>query len=371
MNSLKTNNEYGNWLESLKEKIKQSQIKASLSVNSELIRLYWNLGLQIIEKQENSKWGSGFLVQLSKDLQREFPTVTGFSKRNLELIRQWVQFYSSNNNDFAKQLVSQTETDHSIAKQVVSQLQNTGNQYFNRFFQIPWGHHILIIQKIKENSEALFYINETIENGWSRAVLEYQIESNLLKRKGSAITNFKTTLPLHESDLAQQILKDPYNFEFLSLSEKAKEHDLEQKLVENITQFLLELGKGFAYLGRQSSIKVGKKEYRTDLLFYHIHLKAYIIIELKMKEFEPEFIGKLNFYISAIDQLIKRPDDNSTIGILLCKNKDNFEVEFALKDVNKPIGVSEFTYKELPGQIKQALPSAEELKNELKKIANE
>lgn len=201
--------------------------------------------------------------------------------------------------------------------------------------------------------------------------MEYQIETNLYERQGKAISNFKTTLPKAQSDLAHALLKDPYHFEFITMSEKAKEKDLELKLVQHISQFLLELGKGFAYMGQQYLLKVGNKEYRTDLLFYHTKLKCYIVIELKYKEFEPEFIGKLNFYISAINELVKDKTDQPTIGILLCKNKDQYEVEFALKDINKPIGVSEYRYTELPENIKQGLPTIEQLTDELKQIASE
>lgn len=198
--------------------------------------------------------------------------------------------------------------------------------------------------------------------------MEYQIETNLYHRQGKAITNFKSSLPAIQSDLANALLKDPYNFEFITLAEQAKEKELELKLIQHISQFLLELGKGFAYMGRQFLLKIGSKEYRTDLLFYHTRLKCYIIIELKHVEFEPEFVGKLNFYISAIDDLVKDASDNPTIGILLCKNKDNYEVEFSLRDINKPIGVCEYRYKELPENIKQSLPTLEELTNELKRL---
>lgn len=353
-----TDTNYKNWLIELKSTIQKSQIKAAIAVNSELIKLYWELGKQIVEKQENAKWGSGFLEQLSKDLKADFPEMSGLSKRNLELIRQFYLFYSD--NSLQQQFV--TELDQTlIAKQVVSQLESS-------LFSIPWGHHILIMQKNKNQTDALFYINQTIENNWSRAVLEYQIETQLHKRQANAVTNFATTLPQPDSDLAIQLLKDPYNFEFLTLEKSAKEKDLERELTNNITQFLLELGKGFAYLGKQYTLKIGTKEYRTDLLFYHIQLRRYIVIELKLQEFQPEFIGKLNFYISAINHLLKTPNDNDTIGILLCKTKDNFEVEFALKDVNKPIGVSEFTYKELSEELQKALPNPEELRQNLNSL---
>ena len=372
MSKLVVDNEYRNWLSEIKNKIKNSQIKATVSVNTELIKLYWNLGLQIAEKQEYAKWGIGFISQLSKDLQMEFPGISGFSKRNLETIRQWVQFYNNLGTSNTKQLVSQTEdADMIIAKQVVSQLQYIDNEIIDVFFKIPWGHHILILQKIKERNEAAFYIRKTIENNWSRSVLEYQIETNLYNRQGKAITNFEYTLPVVQSDLANAMLKDPYNFEFITLTEQAKEKDLELKLIQHITQFLLELGKGFAYMGRQFLLKVGSKEYRTDLLFYHTKLKCYIIIELKAKEFEPEYVGKLNFYISAINELVKESNDHPTIGILLCKNKDNYEVEFSLKDIHNPIGVSEYHYTELPENIRKSLPTLEQLTNELNKLDND
>jgi predicted nuclease of restriction endonuclease-like (RecB) superfamily len=380
MSNLIIDSDYKNWLYTLKENVKKSQIKASLSINKELLMLYLDLGIQIIEKQQTSNWGSNFLGQLSKDLQADFPAMTGFSKRNLELIRQWTSFYFSDfsiakqaasqlsEGDFSitKRPVSQIdEADFSIAKQVVSQLQLPDNE---SFFSIPWGHHLLIIRKIKNTREACFYIEKTVENNWSRAVLEYQIETNLYKRQGGAITNFKNVLPQTQSDLANALLKDPYHFEFLALSETAKEKDLERKLIQHISQFLLELGKGFAYMGQQYLLKIGNKEYRTDLLFYHTKLKCYIVIELKFQEFEPEFIGKLNFYISAINEFVKDETDNPTIGILLCKNKDNYEVEFALKDINKPIGVSEYRYTELPENIKQGLPMMDLLAEQLKNI---
>jgi predicted nuclease of restriction endonuclease-like (RecB) superfamily len=366
------NSDYRNWFVELKRTIQKSQLKAALSVNSELILMYWNLGVEIIEKQQLARWGSGFLITLSKDLQREFPDISGFSKRNLELIRQWVHFYKADSLLIAKQLVSQLdEPEDENMKQVVSQFNSTDNKIVNGFCKIPWGHHILIVQKIRDLNEAIFYIGKTVENNWSRSVLEYQIESNLYNRQGKAVTNFKSALPAIQSDLANALLKDPYNFEFITLAEQAKEKELELKLIQHISQFLLELGMGFAYMGRQFLLKVGSKEYRTDLLFYHTRLKCYIIIELKHVEFEPEFVGKLNFYISAIDDLVKDAADNATIGILLCKNKDNYEVEFALRDIHKPIGVSEYRYKELPENIKQSLPTLEELTNELRRFGKE
>jgi len=381
MNDIIKFSEYRDWLRDLKQQIKTGQIKAVLSVNSQMIMLYWDLGRQITEKQEKTKWGSGFIEQLSKDLREEFPEMTGFSRANLFRMQKFYRFYSPAINqvkDFVAQPVQQNNIiGEQIVAQLVRQLQPTdfeknttipqfgGQLEMNKILLIPWGHNVSIIEQVKEINQALFYINKTIENNWSRSVLEYQIETNLYGRQGKAITNFNLTLPAPQSDLANELMKDPYNFDFLHLSEKVKETDLEKALIQHISHFLPELGIGFAYMGRQFSLKVGKKDYRTDLLFYHTRLKCYVIIELKTIEFEPEFVGKLNFYISAVNELIKDNHDKPTIGMLLCKNKDNYEVEFSLKDVNNPIGVSTFHYTELADDIKAALPSAEELQNEL------
>ena len=381
MNSIQ-NQEYSSWVVSLKSTIKQRQIKAAIAVNSNLIMMYWDLGKQIVEKQENTKWGSGFIDQLSKDLKSEFPDMGGFSRSNLFSIRKFYLFYRNHDSDNQLEIVHQLggKIDNEIVQQLAGQLeieivQQVAGQMdipeiIIKCCEIPWNHNVTIIEKIKNYKEIKFYINQTIQNNWSRSVLEYQIETNLYSRQGTAINNFGETLPQIQGDLARELLKDPYNFEFLELSSEAKEKDLEQSLIQSISKFLLELGKGFAYLGRQFQLKIGTKDYRTDLLFYHTKLKCYIVIELKLKEFEPEFIGKLNFYISAINELVKEPSDQPTIGILLCKTKDNFEVEFALKDINKPIGVSEFKYTQLPENIKLGLPTLEEFENELRRIDN-
>ncbi len=336
--------EYRQWLTELKQNIRKSQIKAAVAVNTELIRLYWDLGKQIVERQESTQWGSGFIEQLSKDLQEEFVDIKGLSVSNLRRCKQFYLFYH--------QTIS-------IRAQLVRELSDLS------IFEIPWGHHLLLLGKIKSPQEALFYIHKTIDNGWSRSILEYHIEKNLYAQQGKAINNFAVTLPQPQSELANELLKDPYHFDFLQLSEKALERDIETGLVSHISQFLLELGKGFAYMGRQYTLKVGQKEYKLDLLFYHTRLKGYIVIELKAKEFEPEYIGKLNFYISAIDELIRDKADHPTIGILLCKGKDDYEVEFSLRDINKPIGVSSYTFSELPKEIQQALPDVGELKQQL------
>jgi len=326
---------YSDIIKDLKDKFKTHQIKASIKVNSELLQFYWYMGQKIIEVQKEYKWGSKFLENLSKDLSKEFPDVKGFSYRNLKNIRQWVTFW---NNAKGKQLVSQ-------------------------LFQIPWGHNIVIIQKCKNIDEAIFYVQNTIKHGISRSVLIHQIESNLYQRNKKAINNFDLTLPPKNSDLAKEITKDPYIFDFLTLSEDYKEKELENSLIDNIKDFLLELGSGFAFVGKQYKLTINESEFRIDLLFYHIKLHCYVVIELKTTEFKPEFAGKLNFYVSAIDGELKSEVDNPTIGILICKSKDDLVVEYALKDINKPIGVSEYKLtKELPKELRNSLPTLEDFK---------
>lgn len=338
--SLTKNKNYSTWLKELKNKVRLVQIKAAVKVNSELLQFYWELGQDILDKQKNAKWGDGFLKQLSVDLSSEFPDMKGFSKRNLELIRQWYLFYGQKNL---------------IAKQAVSQL-----------VRIPWGHNIVITSKCKKLDEAFFYIQKTIQNNWSRSVLTHHIESDLFKREGKAITNFKATLPQPQSDLARETLKDPYNFDFLTLTEKHNEKELENALVNHVTKFLLELGAGFSYIGQQYKLEVSGDEFFIDLLFYHIKLHCYVVVELKAVKFKPEFAGKLNFYVSAVDGILKSEQDNTSIGILICKSKNDTVVEYALKDVHKPIGVSEYIItKNLPDEFKSSLPSIEEIEAEL------
>ena len=339
---------YSNWLKGLKQKVRLVQIKAAVKINSELLLFYWELGQDIVDKQKNTKWGDGFLKQLSLDLSSEFPDMKGFSKRNLELIRKWYLFWFDSAL-IAKQLATQLEKAHIIP-----------------IFQIPWWHNVVIISKIKKSDEAMFYVHKTIQNNWSRSVLSHHIESNLFKRKGKAITNFKATLPKPQSDLARETLKDPYNFDFLTITEKHDERELENALVNHVTKFLLELGAGFSYIGKQYRLEISGDEFFIDLLFYHVKLHCYVVVELKSIKFKPEFAGKLNFYVSAVDGILKSEQDNPTIGILICKSKNDTVVEYALKDVHKPIGVSEYIItKNLPDEFKSSLPSIEEIEAEL------
>ncbi|MFD2034706.1 YhcG family protein [Belliella marina] len=356
------NKEYKDWLVELKSRIRSAQIKAAVTVNSTMIMFYWELGEMICEKQ--TAYGTGFIPQLSKDLQGEFPNMKGLSARNLAFCRQFYQWYASSN---LQQVVA------NLKRHELERIPNIENDQINlvKYYvsQIPWGHNIYIFTKSKNIEEALFYIQQTIENNWSRDILDLQIKSNLYKRRGKSINNFEQTLPEPLSDLANQTLKDPYIFDFLSLDIRYRERDIEKQLVQHISKFLLELGKGFAFVGNQYHIQMSDNDYYIDLLFYHTKLKCYVVIELKNTRFIPEFAGKLNFYLSAVDSLIKDESDNPTIGILLCKDKDNIEAEFALRDINKPMGVSELELVEnLPENLKSSLPSVEELEQELNKL---
>ena len=370
---------YKQWLTELKTKIRSTQIKAAIAVNTELILFYWELGRMLSDKLSQGSWGDKVLETLSKDLRDEFPEMKGFSVSNLKTCKLFFEYFSSllvNENEDLKSLIS---------SQLVNQLQIADNQYneFNYQFtdrlqetfikdivaKIPWGHIKVIITKIKKFQDAIFYIQKIKENNWSRDVLTLQIKSNLHNRRGASITNFNKTLPEALSDLAQQTLKDPYIFDFLQLSEGYKEKDIENQLVSHITKFLMELGKGFAFVGKQYHLEIADNDYYIDLLFYHIKLKCYVVIELKNTRFIPEYAGKLNFYLSAIDTLIKQEDDKPTIGILLCRDKNNIEAEFALRDINKPMGVSEFQFTaHLPENLKSSLPTIEEIENEFKNL---
>ncbi len=358
--------EYKKWIEKLKQKFQKAQIKASIQVNSTLLEFYWNLGEEIIQKQKNSTWGSGFLKQLSADLISEFPDVKGFSYRNLKYMKQWYLFWTK-----GQQLVSQIDNPKEKGQQVVAKLEKQNldtKQIVLQLFQIPWGHNIVIVQKCKDTQEALFYVNNTIKYGISRSVLIHQIETKLYEREGKAITNFSNTLPPAQSDLAKEILKDPYNFDFLTLTKDYKEKELEDALCTNMTNFLLELGNGFAFVGRQYKLDVDGEEFKIDLLFYHLKLRCYVVIELKAGDFKPEFAGKLNFYTAVVDGEIKAKEDNPTIGILICKSKNDLVVEYALQNIDKPLGVSEYQLTEiLPKELKSSLPTVKEIEAHINK----
>ena len=338
--------DYRAWIENIKQKIKQSQIKASVKVNYAMLDLYWDIGRDIVIKQRTAKWGDAFLSTMSKDLKKTFPNMSGFSVQNLKSIRYWYKFYNADENGL--QAVSQMDM---IEKMVKS---------------IPWGHNQRIVYKCQNIPEALFYVQKTMDNGWSRSVLEHQIDSGLYDRQGKAITNFSVKLPEPQSDLAAQTLKNPYNFDFLTLREEYDEKELEDALVNQITQFLLELGTGFSYMGRQVHIRVGESDFYMDLLFYHARLHCYVVVELKTEKFKPEFAGKLNFYVTAVNKQMKTLQDNPTIGILICKDKDDVVAEYALDDISQPIGIAEDELtKVLREEFKSSLPTVEEIENEL------
>lgn len=356
--------DYKSWIGELKLKIRSTQIKAAIAVNSTLIQFYWELGKMISDKQSQTTWGDKLLEQISKDLKDEFPDLKGFSVTNLKYCKLFYRYFT-----FSPQVGD--EIQNAIRPQVGDEFNTLKNSElwfdFNLIKQIPWGHIKLIIDKIKNNSETRFYIQQTIENNWSRDILGLQIKNKLFERQGKSITNFKTTLPEPFSDLAEQTLKDPYVFDFISITSKAKERDIENQLIEHIKKFLLELGKGFAFVGQQYHIEIADNDYFMDLLFYHIKLKCYVVIEIKNRKFKPEDAGKLNFYLSAVDSLLKDDNDKQSIGLLLCRDKNTIEAEFALRDMNKPIGISEFQLTEIiPDDLKSSLPTIEEIENELK-----
>ena len=309
--------DFKQWLTDLKTRIRQSQITAMIKVNDEMLRLYWDLGHDIVVRKMDAKWGSGFYSRLSKELKAEFPDMQGFSKSNLYYIRNFYLFYSK--DEIFHQVGGKLEAENlqQLADEIHPQLgvktqlsENVNNTIFHQLgdefhihpiFQIPWRHHIEIFTKCKSVHEALFYVQKTIKSGWSRAMLMNFIDADLYGSQGKAITNFDRLLPEVQSDLAKETLKDPYNFDFIALTKEYKERELEDALVDNITKFLLELGQGFAFVGRQYPIKVGNRERNIDLLFYHLELRCYVVIELKINEFEPEYTGKLGYYITAIN----------------------------------------------------------------------
>ncbi len=360
MSELTQDKEYGDWIVSIKSRVQASQIKAALTVNYAMLELYWFLGEQIIERQEAAKWGDGFLKQVSKDLATDFPEIKGFSHRNLKYMRQWVQFWTGA-PEIGQQAVAQLTAPK--GQQFVARLPAGAPQLVAR---IPWGQNLRILEKLNDPADALFYVQKTIENNWSRAVLTHQIESGLHLREGKAIDNLDATLPEPESDLARQLLRDPYNFDFLTLTKRHNERELEDGLIDHLTKFLLELGAGFAFVGRQYKINVDGDDYSIDLLFYHLKLHCYVVIELKVDKFKPEYAGKMNFYISAVDSQVRTEADGPTLGILICKSKSDIKVEYSLRDLTKPIGVSEYQITEhLADKLRSSLPTIEQLEAEL------
>jgi predicted nuclease of restriction endonuclease-like (RecB) superfamily len=331
---------YAQVLTDLKARIRSAQARAGLSVNRELVLLYWYIGRQILESQKREGWGAKVIDHLSRDLSHEFPDVKGFSPRNLKYMRAFAEAYP----------------DEAFVQAVLA--------------QVTWYHNIALLEKVRDPVEREWYVRAAIEHGWSRNTLVIQIESDLYRRQGKALTNFRRALPPPQSDLAQQTLKDPYVFDFLTMDSETRERDLEQGLVDHIQRFLLELGVGFAFVGRQIRLPVGGEDFYLDLLFYHLRLRCYVLVELKAVPFQPEFAGKMNFYLSAIDDQLRHEDDRPSIGLLLCKSKNRVLVEYALRDVRKPIGVAAWKtrlVRSLPRELEGSLPTIKELETELRR----
>lgn len=341
---MRLDKDYKNFLTSIKERLKTAQIRAALAANSELIKFYWELGTDLIEKQKAFKWGDNFLAQFSQDIKNEFPEMQGFSKRNLEYMRRFALLYPK--IEFAQQPVA----------------------------QLPWGHILLLMQEISDENVRDWYAIQTRKNGWSRSILEMQIESELHERQGKSskkISNFHQHLPAIQSDLAHEVLKDPYNFDFLTIQGKAYERAVEDGLVTHIRDFLLELGQGFSFVGSQVPLTFEDQEFFVDLLFYHLHLRSFVVIELKATKFKPEHTGQLGFYLAAVDDLLRKEGDNQSIGILLCKSKNKIVAEYALRSIKAPIGISEYQLsKALPKTLKTSLPTIEEIEAELNETTN-
>ena len=322
----------------MKERIRASQLRAALSVNRELVLLYWQIGRDILDRQRRESWGAKVVDRLAADLRQTFSDMQGFSPRNLKYMRMFAEAWPE--EEFVQGPLA----------------------------QITWYHNIAIVEKIKGRVERLWYVQAAIEHGWSRNVLVHQIESGLYHRQGRAVSNFDQTLSSPLSDLARELTKDPYNFDFLMLGPEAHERDLERGLLEHLRAFLLELGVGFAFVGSQYPLQVGGEDFRIDLLFYHLKLRCYVVVDLKLGAFRPEFAGKMNFYLSAVNDCLRHPDDQPSIGIILCKERNRVVAEYTLKDYAKPIGISEYRLAEsLPETLRGSLPTIEELETELEK----
>ncbi len=335
---------YPLFLQEIKTRIRESQIKAALAVNEELLRLYWWIGHEIVTRQKAEKWGSKVIERLCKDIQSDFPGLKGFSRSNVFYMRAFYRSYE-------------------IVQQAAGQLEIPPDFCLN----IPWWHNVILIDKVKNLNEREWYARKAVENGWSRNVLELWIESGLYHRQGKALTNFQKALPAPQSDLAEQIVKDPYSFDFFTITEQAKEKEIEKGLMMHLQQFLLELGSGFAFVGRQVPIRIGNEDFYLDLLFYHIKLRCYFLIELKAGRFKPIDAGQIDFYLAALDDKFRNPGDNPAIGLILCKSKDRVVVEYALRNKNCPIGVANFEaelVESLPEDLKSSLPTIEEIEAE-------
>lgn len=356
--------DYNQWVKDLAVRYRKAQIKAAIKVNQEKLLYNFLLGRDIVEMHVEDRWGDGVIVQLSKDLQKELPGVEGLSKSNIYYCKKFYQLYNQRLPIFHQP----------VGKLKQNSLQDFFHQVGGKseaaaIFQVPWRHHCLIMDKVKDIDKAMFFICQTVENGWSRAMLLNWINTGLYEREGKAVNNFSLTLPSPESDLAHEVTKDPYNFAFAGITGRYNETKLKEALLTNITDFLIELGTGFAYVGKEYRLQIGETENFIDLLFYHLELRCYVVIEVKTAKFSPRDIGQLSTYVVACNHLLKRPDDQPTIGLLICKSKDNVIAKYALEGSTQPIGISEYELEKFyPAKVEGAMPTIEEIEAKLNKI---
>ena len=356
-------NGYAQWRKDIEHLIDTAKLHTALNVNVGTLTLYWNIGKSILQKQEQEGWGKQVIEQLSKDLISRYPDDRGYSVRNLRYMKRFASAYP----DFPILQVPLAELRKlPILQATLAELENEGREFVQvPLAQISWYHHISLLPKVKDEAQRAYYITETAQNGWSRDVMLLQIDNGYIHAKGHAINNFEQTLPPLQSDLARYIFKDPYNFSFIGTVALQNELDIEKSVTSKITDFLLEMGRGFAYIGRQYHISVGGDDYYIDLLMYHLKLHCYVVVELKAVEFKPEFVSKLNFYISAVDDLVKSPEDKPTIGLLLCRTKSNKKAEFSLRGITQPMGIAQYETEKLFADVASALPQIEEIENKL------
>lgn len=357
---------YNQWRKGIENLIDTAKLKTAISVNMGTLSLYWNIGKSILQKQEQEGWGKQVIEQLSKDLISRYPDDRGYSIRNLRYMKRFASEYP----DFPILQVPLAELKKlPILQATLAELENEGKEYVQiPLAQISWYHHISLLSKVKDEAQRAYYITETAQNGWSRDVMLLQIGNGYIHAKGHTINNFEQTLPPLQSDLARYIFKDPYNFSFIGTVALQNELDIEKSLTSKITDFLLEMGRGFAYIGRQYHISVDGDDYYIDLLMYHLKLHCYVVVELKAVEFKPEFVSKLNFYISAVDDIVKSPEDKPTIGLLLCRTKSNKKAEFSLRGITQPMGIAQYETEKLFADVASALPQIEEIEEKLKKL---
>ena len=384
-NLIHINNEYRLWIQSLSQRFRQSQIKAAVHVNQEMLRFYWELGSEIVALKVEERWGEGVMQSISKDLKDALPGISGLSTTNLYYCKKWFLAYNQEfinlqhlvvkNDDnpptqnLQQPVVKIQETAINEANTLFNSPNQVVQQLLAQFLAIPWGHHICIIDKCKKDTaKALFYVHQAYQNGWSRDVLLNFLSTDLYERQGKAITNFTNTLPAADSDLAQQLTKDPYQFDFFRLKDRYKESELKDELVKNIEKFLLELGRGFAYMGREYRIEVGGEEKIIDMLFYNVPLHRYVVVEIKTGKFDSDNVGQLGTYVVAVNHVLNTPQDNPAIGLLICKEKNDVLAQYALESTSQPLGISSYELAKLiPEDFHGTMPTIEEIENELNK----